>query len=67
MVGALLVLVGMVLFLWGGIASVIEATDPVFAAIETRSPGGFSQLLLGAAVTLAGGVVLLLSSPRRLA
>jgi hypothetical protein len=55
MVGALLVLVGTFSFLWGGLAWLVE-------------PGETSLLLVtGIALTVAGGVVLLLSGARRLA
>ncbi len=68
MVGALLVLVGMIAFLWGGVVLLIEKTDPVYSSIEAGTPGE-SRLLLpvGIALTLAGGIVLLLSPARRLA
>ena len=68
MVGALLVLVGMVSFLWGGVVLLIEKTDPVYSAIETRTPSETKLFLpIGIVVTLAGGVVLLLSPARRIA
>jgi hypothetical protein len=66
MVGALLVLVGMFSFLWGGITLLIEETDPVYSSIETRTPGETSPLLpIGIALTLAGGIVLLFSPARQ--
>ena len=68
MVGALLILVGMTALLWGGIALLIEKTDPVYSSIEIRTPGETRLLLpVGIALTLAGGLVLLLSPARRLA
>jgi hypothetical protein len=67
MVGALLVLVGMTAFLWGGMALLIEM-DSVRSSTETRTSGEASLLLpIGVALTVAGGVVLLLSPARRLA
>jgi hypothetical protein len=66
MVGALLVLVGMTLFLWGGVTWLIEQTDPVYSSIESRTRGETSPALpIGVALTLAGGVVLLLSPVRQ--
>jgi hypothetical protein len=66
MVGALLVLGGMTLFLARGVQVLIEETIPVSSLIETRTPEGMNPVLpIGAALTFAGGIVLLLSSPRR--
>jgi hypothetical protein len=50
---------------------VVEATDPVsspvYGSIETQTAGETSLLLtIGIALTLAGGVVLLLSPARRI-
>ena len=68
MVGALLVLVGMVSVLWGGVVLLIEKTDPVYSSIAAPPPGETTLfLLVGTALTLAGGIVLLLSPARRLA
>ena len=68
MAGALLVLVGMTAFLLGGIVWLIEATEPVYSAIETQTAGETGLMLtIGIALTLAGGIVLLLSPARRLA
>jgi hypothetical protein len=66
MVGALLVLVGMTVFLWGGVRWLIEQTDPVFTSIESGTGGETNPSLpIGVALTLAGGVVLLLSPVRQ--
>lgn len=72
MVGALLILVGMTSLLLGGVVWLVEATDPVYSSvyssIETQTAGETSLLLMfGITLTLAGGVVLLLSPARRLA
>jgi len=69
MVGALLVLVGMTSALWGGVVLLIEKTGPVYASpVATQTPGEMSLLLAaGIALTLAGGIVLLLSPARRFA
>jgi hypothetical protein len=66
MFGALLVLVGMISFLLGGVALLVENTDPVYSSIETRTPRETSLLLPigGIALTLAGGVVLLAHARR---
>jgi hypothetical protein len=66
MFGALLVLVGMTLVLWGGIELIIEETAPPYSAIQTQTAEETNlSLPIGIALTLAGGVVLLLSpSPR---
>ena len=67
MVGALLVLVGMTAVLLGGLLRLIEM-DTVSTSIATRTSGETSLLLpIGIALTLAGGVVLLLSPGRRIA
>ena len=69
MVGALLVLVGVVAFLWGGVVFVVEATtEPaLYSSIAPPTSGDTSLLLIGTALTVAGGIVLLLSSARRFA
>ena len=68
MVGALLVLVGMTAFFLGGVVWLIEATDHVYSTIEAQTAGETSLMLtIGIALTLAGGIVLLLSPARRLA
>jgi hypothetical protein len=68
MLGALLVLVGMIASFWGGVVLIVEATDPVYRSLATPSSGETNLLLmLGVALTFAGGITLLLSSPRRLA
>jgi uncharacterized membrane protein YidH (DUF202 family) len=67
MLGALLVLVGMISFFLGAVEMLV-AMDAAYSSIETPTPEGTSLLLpLGIALTLAGGVVLLLSSARRFA
>jgi hypothetical protein len=66
MVGALLVLVGMFAVLWGGFLLLIEQTDPVYSTAETRQSEETSPLLpIGVALTLAGGIVLVLSPARQ--
>ena len=67
MVGALLVLVGMISSFWGGVVLLVEANAPAYRAIPTPPSADMSLLLLGVAVTLAGGITLLLPSARRLA
>lgn len=65
MLGALLVLVGIFSFFWGGIVLVVEATTvPVYPSIATPTSADPSLLLLGIGLTLAGGIVLLLRSAR---
>lgn len=64
MIGALLVLMGMTAFLWGGVVLIIEQ-DAVYTSIATWTPAETSLLLpIGIALTLAGGIVLLLSPAR---
>ena len=68
MVGALLVLVGMVSFFWGGVVFLVEATtDPAYSSTATPTSGDTSLLLIGIVLTLAGVIVLLLSTDRRFA
>ena len=65
MIGALLVMAGLVAVLWAGAAWILDATllETVPTAERNEEPDRYPAAGIAGAIVLAGGVVLLLRSP----